>query len=54
MEMEFPSKLIRLVQMNLTSTKCQVKVEGQLSKEFEINQGLRQGDVLSTLLFNIC
>lgn len=53
MEMEFPSKLIRLVQMTLTNTKCQVKIEGKLSKEFEVNQGLRQGDVLSTLLFNI-
>lgn len=39
--------------MTLTSIKCQVKVEGNLSKEFEVNQGFRQVDILSTLLFNI-
>lgn len=52
-ELGIPHKLIRLVQMTLRQTDCKVKIEGEISKGFEVNQGLRQGDVLSTLLFNI-
>jgi hypothetical protein len=31
---------------------CCVKIQNECSESFEIRQGLRQGDVLSTLLFN--
>lgn len=30
MEMDFPSKLLRLVQITLSTTKFQVKIEGKL------------------------
>ncbi|KAG8239571.1 hypothetical protein J437_LFUL019138 [Ladona fulva] len=35
------------------SKRCKVKIEENLTREFEINQGLRQGDLLSTMLFNV-
>jgi len=31
-----------------------VKIQGKLSHSFETMIGLRQGDLLSTLLFNLC
>jgi hypothetical protein len=33
--------------------KCCVKIQNDRSESFETRQGLRQGDVLSTLLFNV-
>ena len=53
-EFGVPNKLVRLVKMTLTNTVCKVKVQGQLSKAFKVNSGLRQGDVISTILFNLC
>jgi hypothetical protein len=32
---------------------CCVRIQNDCSKSFETQQGLRQGDVLSTLLFNV-
>ncbi|KAG8223826.1 hypothetical protein J437_LFUL003714 [Ladona fulva] len=52
-DMEFPTKLIGLIQITLRNTRGKVKIEGNLTRKFEINQGLRQGDVLSTMLFNV-
>jgi Reverse transcriptase (RNA-dependent DNA polymerase) len=49
----FPNKLIRLLKATLTDVRCCVKVQGSLSAEFEAKTGLRQGDELSTKLFNI-
>lgn len=48
-----PYKLIRLLKATLTNVRCCVKVQGSLSAEFEAKTGLRQGDELSTKLFNI-
>ena len=39
--------------MTLEEVKCKVKIQTNLSNEFECNTGLRQGDALSCLLFNI-
>lgn len=52
-EIRMPTKIIRLVSMTLKDTKCMVKIEGALTGDFVVNQGLRQGDILSTILFNI-
>jgi hypothetical protein len=37
----------------LTFVTCCVKIQNDCSESFETRQGLRQGDVLSTLLFNV-
>lgn len=48
-----PHKLIRLVKLSLENTKAKVCVNNKMSELFQINSGVRQGDALSTLLFNI-
>jgi hypothetical protein len=52
-ELNFPTKLIRFTKATLTTVACCVKIQNDCSESFETRQGLRQGDVLSTLLFNV-
>jgi hypothetical protein len=52
-EFNFPTKLKRLTKATLTIVTCCVKIQNECSESFESRQGLRQGDVLSTLLFNV-
>jgi hypothetical protein len=52
-ELNFPTKLIRLTKATLTVVTCCVKIQKDCSESFETRQGLRQRDVLSTLLFNV-
>jgi hypothetical protein len=52
-EFGIPEKLINLVKMTLQRTMNKVKISGKLSDSFETTCGLRQGDALSILLFNI-
>jgi len=40
--------------MTLANTDSKVKIQGKLSPNFETVTGLRQGDSLFTLLFNLC
>jgi hypothetical protein len=49
-----PMKFARLVKMTLANTNNKVKIQGKLLPSFEMAVGLRQGDSLSTLLFNLC
>jgi len=53
-EFGIPMKLVRLFKMTLENTNSKVKIQGKLSPSFETMIGLRQGDSLSTLLFNLC
>ncbi|XP_008190142.1 uncharacterized protein LOC103311988 [Acyrthosiphon pisum] len=48
-----PIKLIRLIKSCLQNSKCKIKANGYISKEFEVKTGLRQGDALSLILFKI-
>jgi hypothetical protein len=48
-----PKRLVRLVKMTLENTHNKVKTQGKLLHNFEMVVGLRQGDSLSTLLFNL-
>ena len=48
-----PAKLIRLIQMCYTNTKCRIRVGGEYTRPFDIQGGLKQGCPLSTLLFNL-
>jgi hypothetical protein len=51
--LSFPTKLINLTKATLTILTCYVKIQNDCFEPFETRQGLRQGDVLSTLLFNV-
>ena len=51
-EFDIPIKLVRLIKMCLTETFSGVRVGKSLSDLFLIRNGLKQGDILSPLLFN--
>ena len=50
---QFPDKLIRILQALHHDTKGAVRAYGRLSEEFSISTGVRQGDVLAPVLFNL-
>jgi hypothetical protein len=52
-EFHIPIKLIRLLKMCLTETYSRVRTGKNLSEMFPIRNGLKQGDALSPLLFNL-
>jgi hypothetical protein len=52
-EFSKPAKLITLTKVTLSRTHSKVKVQNKLSGSFRTECGIRQGDYLSTLLFNI-
>lgn len=52
-DLKVPHKLIRLIRMTMEQTKGSVRINGNVSDEFKIENGLRQGDPLSTALFNL-
>jgi hypothetical protein len=51
-ELGIPKKLVRLIKMCLNETYSKVRVGKLLSDTFPIQNGLKQGDALSPLLFN--
>jgi len=53
-EFGIPNKLVRLTKMAIENTNSKVKIQGKLTPSFETTTGMRQGDALSTLLFNLC
>lgn len=48
-----PAKLVRLVEMTLKKTRGKISLAGAKSREFNVARGLRQGDALSCMLFNL-
>lgn len=48
-----PKKLVNLVKSCNSNTTCKVRFLGRESGDFEVKSGLRQGDALSRILFNI-
>jgi hypothetical protein len=52
MEFGIPMKLVRLIKMCLNEAYSRVRVGENLSYVFPIRNVLKQGDVLSSLLFN--
>jgi hypothetical protein len=51
-EFGLPKKLVRLIKMCLTETYIRVRVDKNLPEMFSIRNGLKQGDALSSFLFN--
>jgi hypothetical protein len=51
-EIGIPLKLVRLIKMCLNETYSKVRIGKYLSDNFPIQNGLKQGDALSPLLFN--
>jgi sorting nexin-29 len=50
---KIPQKLIRLVKVTLKDSRAKVLIAGRTSRNFEITSGVRQGDSLSAVLFNL-
>ena len=48
-----PLKIIQLLQASYSDSTSSVRIRNELSEEFSIQTGVRQGDVASPLLFNI-
>ena len=48
-----PKKLVRLVNMAMENNKAKVIMDGNVGKDFDVKQGVRQGDGLSAVLFNL-
>jgi retron-type reverse transcriptase len=51
--MRFPDKFRNLVKILYTEAQTQVIVKGEMSEPFVVIRGVRQGDPLSCLLFNL-
>lgn len=52
-ELSIPQKLIRMTKACICDSRSRVRVGDMVSDIFDINNGLRQGDALSPLLFNV-
>lgn len=52
-KLQVPTKIIRMVMTTMKGSKCLVRVGLDLPEEFEVNRGVRQGDSLACLLFNL-
>jgi hypothetical protein len=48
-----PTKLVKLVSATMEGTKACVKIQNDLTDHSEVKRGLKQGDGLAPLLFNI-
>jgi hypothetical protein len=48
-----PTKLINMIKLCNTNTSSRVKVNNEISSSFTINNGLKQGDAMSSVLFNM-
>ena len=52
-EFGIPPKLIRMVKATMNNVQCSVQIQSHLSEPISTIHGLRQGDALACLLFNI-
>jgi sorting nexin-29 len=51
-EFGVPMNVVRLIKMCLNETNIKVRIDKHLSDNFHIQNSLKQGDALSSLLFN--
>ena len=52
-EFNIPNKLVRLTRMTIENTKSRVRIQSDLTDPITAKKGLRQGDSLACLLFNL-
>ena len=52
-EFNIPNKLIRLIRITMGNTQSQIRIQSHLSDPTTTKKGLRQGDSLACLLFNL-
>jgi len=52
-EFKIPNKLINMCKTCVQKSRSTVRIEGTLSSIFENKTGLKQGDLLSLILFNL-
>jgi hypothetical protein len=52
LEFDVPKKLVRIIKMCLNETYSKFRVGKHLSDKFPIENGMKQGDALSSFLFN--
>jgi hypothetical protein len=52
-ELGIPPELVRLTQAMMEGTTAKFKIQNEPSGSFHIQNGLRQGDALACILFNI-
>jgi hypothetical protein len=48
-----PRKLVQLISVTMVGSKATVRVDIQYTATFPITNGVRQGDALSSILFNL-
>ena len=48
-----PTKLIKIIKLLHSGTEGVIRYDGKLSEEFPINVGVKQGDVLAPMMFNL-
>jgi hypothetical protein len=53
LDFKIPTKLVNMCKTCVQKTRSVVRIEGTLSSFFENKAGLKQGDPLSPILFNI-
>lgn len=53
LEFGFPQKLVQLTKLCMENTQYRVRVDSTVSSPFSVESGLKQGDALSPILFNV-
>jgi len=48
-----PGNLVKMIEICKLNTYCKVRYQGELSPQFEVQSGLKQGDAISPILFNL-
>ena len=52
-ELNIPFKLVRMVGVPMSNSKSQIRIQSNLFNSLKTLNGLKQGDALAFLLFNI-
>ncbi|KAL4141519.1 hypothetical protein QTP88_004148 [Uroleucon formosanum] len=48
-----PERLVKMIGICNSNTYCKIRYQGELSPQFEVQSGLKQGDAMSPILFNL-